>query len=128
MPISSSKLLPVKSSQVKLKFNQSHASPLYIWKSESEPKKGHWSKKNDLSFISVYLQPFLQSFLLCDAYRCYFLDPVTNVFVSGVPRAVTFSQFINQKHNHKILAYFPHKKIKQCLTDINQCLTNIGQF
>ena len=128
MPISSSKLLPVKSSQVKLKLNQSHASPLYIWKSESEPKKGHWSKKNDLSFISVYLQPFLQPFLLCDAYRCYFLDPVTNVFVSGVPMAVTFSQFINQKHNHKILAYFPHKKIKQCLTDINQCLTNIGQF
>ena len=85
-------------------------------------------KKNDLSFISVYLQPFLQPFLLNDAYGCYFLDPVTNVFVSGVPMAVTFSQFINQEHNHKILAYFPHKKIHQCLTDINQCLTNIGHF
>ena len=103
--------------------------PLSIYgKVNLNPKTDTGQKKNDLSFISVYLQPCLQPFFLCDAYRCYFLDPVTNVFVSGVLMAVTFSQFINQKHNHKILTYFPHKKINQCLTDINQCLTNISQF
>ena len=56
-------------------------------------KKGHWSKSRIwtqngalvkgqalISFTSVYLQPFL----LNDACKCYFLDPATIMFVSGV--------------------------------------------
>ena len=62
----------------------------------------------------------------------HFLDCLFNIkFLQGVAYSVTNLKFDNgdcQKTAHVLVTKYTHKKINQCLTNINRSLTDISQF